>query len=189
MRWMLDFFLNSEWNWLVLCGGDVLISRRMRRVIIPPLRNVYCVQSRDDRNVVAYMFECTSCTAVPRARHQGGVALVSPRNVKPKEGNVATAAKKAPAKKAPAKKAPAKKAVAKKAPAKKAVAKKAPAKKAVAKKAPAKKAVAKKVVAKKAPAKKAVAKKAPAKKVVAKKAPAKKVVAKKAPAKKAPAKK
>jgi chromatin remodeling complex protein RSC6 len=61
-------------------------------------------------------------------------------------------------KKAPAKKAPAKKAAAKKAPAKKVVAKKAPAKKAPAKKAPAKKAV-----AKKAPAKK-VAKKAPAKK-------------------------
>ena len=53
-------------------------------------------------------------------------------------------------KKAPAKKAPAKKAAAKKAPAKKPVAKKAPAKKAAAKKAPAKKAAAKK----KAPAKK-----------------------------------
>jgi len=53
-------------------------------------------------------------------------------------------------KKAPAKKAPAKKAAAKKAPAKKVAAKKAPAKKAAAKKAPAKKAAAKK----KAPAKK-----------------------------------
>jgi chromatin remodeling complex protein RSC6 len=70
------------------------------------------------------------------------------------------------------KKAPAKKVVAKKAPAKKA----APAKKVVAKKAPAKKA---------APAKKVVAKKAPAKKA----APAKKVVAKKVAVKKAPAKK
>jgi upstream activation factor subunit UAF30 len=62
-------------------------------------------------------------------------------------------------KKAPAKKAPAKKAAAKKAPAKKVVAKKAPAKKAAAKKAPAKKVAAKKVAAKKAPAKKAPAKK------------------------------
>ena len=70
------------------------------------------------------------------------------------------------------KKAPAKKVVAKKAPAKKA----APAKKVVAKKAPAKKA---------APAKKVVAKKAPAKKAT----PAKKVVAKKVAVKKAPAKK
>ena len=53
------------------------------------------------------------------------------------------------------KKAPAKKAAAKKAPAKKVAAKTAPAKKAVAPKAPAKAPAAKKVVAKKAPAKKA----------------------------------
>ncbi|KLO28800.1 DNA-binding protein [Mycolicibacter heraklionensis] len=115
--------------------------------------------------------------------------------VKRGAGASATAAKKAPAKKAT--KAAAKKTAAK-APAKKVVAKKAatkaPAKKAVTK-APAKKVVAKKA-ATKAPAKKAVTK-APAKKVVAKKAatkaPAKKVVAKKAAtkavAKKAPAKK
>jgi chromatin remodeling complex protein RSC6 len=67
---------------------------------------------------------------------------------------MATAKKKAPAKKVASKKAPAKKAAAKKAPAKKAAAKKAPAKKAAAKKAPAKKAAAKKVAKKKAPAKK-----------------------------------
>jgi len=58
------------------------------------------------------------------------------------------------------KKAPAKKAAAKKAPAKKAATKKAPAKKAATKKAPAKKAATKKAATKKAPAKKA----APAKK-------------------------
>ncbi|MFN7443898.1 MAG: SWIB/MDM2 domain-containing protein [Curvibacter sp.] len=67
---------------------------------------------------------------------------------------MATAKKKAPAKKVASKKAPAKKAAANKAPAKKAAAKKAPAKKAAAKKAPAKKAAAKKVAKKKAPAKK-----------------------------------
>jgi chromatin remodeling complex protein RSC6 len=64
--------------------------------------------------------------------------------------------------------------------------KKAPAKKTAAKKAPAKKVAAKKPAAKKAPAKKVAAKKPAAKKVAAKKAPAKKAVAKKAkaPAKK-----
>ncbi|MFN7864177.1 MAG: SWIB/MDM2 domain-containing protein [Curvibacter sp.] len=67
--------------------------------------------------------------------------------------------------------------------------KKAPAKKVASKKAPAKKAAAKKAPAKKAPAKKAAAKKAPAKKAAAKKAPAKKAAAKKVAKKKAPAKK
>ncbi len=110
----------------------------------------------------------------------------------PEEERVATAKKKAAAKKAPARK----KSAAKKAPArKKATAKKAPArKKSAAKKAPAKK----KAAAKKAPArKKSAAKKAPAKKKAAakkksaaKKAPArKKSAAKKAPAKKTAARK
>jgi upstream activation factor subunit UAF30 len=79
---------------------------------------------------------------------------------------MATAKKKAPAKKTAAKKAPAKKVAAKKP-----AAKKAPAKKVAAKKPAAKKVAAKKPAAKKAPAKKVAAKKPAAKKA---KAPAKK---------------
>jgi chromatin remodeling complex protein RSC6 len=79
----------------------------------------------------------------------------------------------------------------KKAPAKKTAAKKAPAKKAAAKKPAAKKVAAKKPAAKKAPAKKVAAKKPAAKKPAAKKVAAKKPAAKKPAAKKAkaPAKK